>query len=72
MKNIFLSFFTLLLLLTGCAEKPRSVGNGLPNIDGTFIIDTMTIYSSKDTSYIFPLEIGVQFEQSDRQTIFSG
>ncbi len=58
MKNILLSFFTLLILLTGCAEKPKSVGNGLPNIDGTFIIDTMSVYSVKDTCYRVPLETG--------------
>ena len=58
MKNTLLSFFTLLLLLIGCAEKPKSVGNGLPNSDCTFIIDTLTLTSVKDTAYIFPLETG--------------
>ncbi len=58
MKKNSLAFFSLVILLIGCAEKPRSVGNGLPNIDGAFIIDTMTIYSVKDTSYTVPLETG--------------
>jgi hypothetical protein len=41
----------LLLLITGCAEKPTSVGNGLPNIDGSFTILYDTLYAVSDSTY---------------------
>ncbi len=70
MKNILISLFTLILLISGCAEKPRSVGNGLPNIDGTFVIDTLTLFSVKDTAYIFPLETGFSLSNlTGRQSV---
>lgn len=42
------------LLLIGCAEKPASVGNGLPNIDGAFTIYYDTLTAASDSSYVIP------------------
>jgi hypothetical protein len=52
MKKFTLPVFLLLLLLIGCAEKPKSVGNGLPNIDGVFNITDTTFYAVNETSYV--------------------
>ncbi|NUN69999.1 MAG: hypothetical protein HUU02_09845 [Bacteroidetes bacterium] len=48
----FLSLTALIVLLTaGCAEKPNSVGNGLPNTDGDFAMFYDTLRAVSDTSY---------------------
>lgn len=49
-QHLFLAF-ALLLLAAGCAEKPNSVGNGLPNTDGDFVMLYDTLSASGDTSY---------------------
>lgn len=61
MKNYSLPFLFLLALFTGCAEKPKSVGNGLPNPDGIFNIADTTLYSIGDTTYrvAFPTGSGL-------------
>lgn len=51
MKNTFLILSFFFSLLIGCAEKPKSVGNGLPNPDGLFAIDTISFLPSGDTTY---------------------
>ena len=43
--------FLFLILFFGCAEKPKSVGNGLPNIDGVFNITDTTFYAASETTY---------------------
>ena len=52
MKKNLLLLFPLFLFIIGCAEKPKSVGNGLPNIDGIFNILDTTLISTGDTTYI--------------------
>lgn len=58
MKKILLSVASLFILFTGCAEKPKSVGNGLPNIDGAFTIADTVLYGVRDTTYRVPLQTG--------------
>ncbi|MFA5832634.1 MAG: hypothetical protein WDA22_04060 [Bacteroidota bacterium] len=61
MKKTSSAFLLFLILFTGCAEKPKSVGNGLPNPDGIFSIADTTFYSMGDTTYrvAFPTGSGL-------------
>ncbi|MFA6469367.1 MAG: hypothetical protein WCW35_10755 [Bacteroidota bacterium] len=51
MTKNFAVLFSILLFAVGCAEKPKSVGNGLPNVDGIFTIADTVLYSFNDTTY---------------------
>lgn len=54
MRLFISALFFVIIILSGCAEKPASVGNGLPNNDGIFTIVDTTFYVSplnKDTTY---------------------
>jgi hypothetical protein len=59
MKTHFLLALFLLGFITGCAEKPKSVGNGLPDVDGRFTILVDTLYASGDTTYHISYAAGV-------------
>jgi len=59
MKTYLFVVTILILMLTGCAEKPKSVGNGLPNIDGSFTILYDTLYATRDTTYKISYAAGV-------------
>lgn len=61
MKTYQFLAFVLLVLITGCAEKPTSVGNGLPNIDGNFTVVSDTLYAVRDTSYSLVYAPGSSF-----------
>ncbi len=51
MRHYHYLAFLFLLLAAGCAEKPNSVGNGLPNTDGDFVMLYDTLAAVSDTSY---------------------
>lgn len=53
-----LPLFILLLLGTGCAEKPRSVGGSLIDPSDLFTIVDTTVTAVSDTSYTVPLLAG--------------
>lgn len=54
-----LPFLLFLLLLIGCAEKPRSVGGGLTNDDGAFTFADTVLTGGKDTTYIARMSTGL-------------
>lgn len=52
-------FFLFLLLLAGCAEKPRTVGAGLTNDDGAFLFADTVLTNGADTSYVARFKTGL-------------
>ncbi|MDP1677901.1 MAG: hypothetical protein Q8L88_13670 [Bacteroidota bacterium] len=51
MKKLSLSVFFLILLIVGCAEKPKNIGDSLLDQSDIFNIEDIVVYSSSDTSY---------------------
>lgn len=51
MKKLSLALFSFILLLIGCAEKPKSVGGSLVDPNDVFTIADIVIHSTSDTAY---------------------
>jgi hypothetical protein len=51
MKKLSLSFFSFILLLIGCAEKPKNIGGSLIDPNDDFSIADIVFASASDTSY---------------------
>lgn len=59
MKNLLYScIFLTLLLLSACAEKPKTIGGSLIDPTDVFTTDTISFYSYGETSYRFPFATG--------------
>ena len=61
MKKLSLSVLTVILLLLGCAEKPKNVGGSLVDPNDVFTIADTVFMSTSDKTYRIPYAPGFGF-----------
>jgi hypothetical protein len=58
MRTPLIFFFTMIVLLTGCADKPKPIGQGLIDPNDVFTVADTTIVAAGDSSYTAPVNGG--------------